>query len=294
MTDVRVLWDGRALLGEGPVWDAREGALWFVDIKRRHVHRVDPVAAAHWQWTAPAQIGWILPAVGGGFITGLQTGLHHFAPTQGSFRHLADVEPHLPGNRLNDATTGPDGRIWFGSMDDSESAASGRFYRWDGCDVQDTGIAAVPITNGPALSPDGSILYHVDTAGGLIHAASLGADGRVESVRPFAAVAPEEGHPDGLTTDSAGNVWVGIWGGYCARCYRPDGSLLRQVDLPAANITKVALGGPDGRTAFVTSARIGLDDAALADQPHAGAVFSFDVDIAGKPLPLARAPALAQ
>ena len=87
---------------------------------------------------------------------------------------------------------------------------------------------------------------------------------------------------------------MGIWGGYCARCYRPDGSLLRQVDLPAANITKVALGGADGRTAFVTSARIGLDDAALADQPHAGAVFSFDVDIAGKPLPLARAPALAQ
>lgn len=289
MTDVRVLWDGAALLGEGPVWDARDGALWFVDIKQRHVHRVDPATGESRRWSAPAQIGWVLPADGGGFVAGLQTGLHHFDPEAETFRHLAHVEPGHPGNRLNDATVGPGGRIWFGSMDDGESAATGRFYRWDGRSVEETGIAAVPITNGPAMSPDGSTLYHVDTAGGLIHAAALAPDGSVQGSRPFARIAPEDGHPDGVTADSAGNVWAGIWGGHCARCYRPDGSLLRQVDLPAANITKIALGGKDGRTAFATSARIGLDEAALADQPHAGALFAFDVETPGQPLPLALA-----
>ncbi|WP_420606608.1 SMP-30/gluconolactonase/LRE family protein [Novosphingopyxis sp.] len=284
----RIVWDGGALLGEGPVWDGRDDSLWFVDIKGRHVHRVDPESGASRSWLAPAQIGWVVPAVGGGFVAGLQTGLHRFDPDEDDFQHLADVEPDLSGNRLNDATVDPDGMIWFGSMDDGERAVTGRIYRWDGNSVQASAIPAVPITNGPAIAPDGATLYHVDTLGGVIHAAALIAGSDTGGTREFVRIAPEDGYPDGVTTDSAGNVWVGLWGGHCARCYAPDGTLLRQVELPAANITKIALGGKDGRTAFATSARIGLDEAALAAQPHAGAVFAFDVDVPGRHLPLAR------
>ncbi len=31
-----------ATLGEGPVWVARENALWFVDIKEQRIYRFDP------------------------------------------------------------------------------------------------------------------------------------------------------------------------------------------------------------------------------------------------------------
>jgi sugar lactone lactonase YvrE len=286
--EVRTVWAGGAQLGEGPVWDARSGALWFVDIKGRLVHRYEPETGEVASWSAPAQVGWVLPSDDGRFIAGLQSGLARFDPATGGFEPLADVEPDLPGNRLNDATVGPDGVIWFGSMDDGERQATGRVYRFDGRRVAVTGIAPVTITNGPALSPDGRTLYHVDTLAGVVHAIPVAVDGTTGEAREFVRIDPAHGNPDGVTVDSAGNVWVGLWGGWCARCYAPDGSLRREVRLPTANVTKVALGGADLKTAYVTTASIGLADAALAAQPEAGGLFAFEVDVPGQRPPLAR------
>lgn len=285
---IETIWRGAATLGEGPVWDAGRGVLWFVDIKQRHVHRLNPATGETRCWPAPAQIGWVLPAEGDALLAGLQTGLARFDPDTGAFEHLIDVEPDRPGNRLNDATVAPDGSVWFGSMDDGESAETGRVYRWNGRHVVDTGISPVCITNGPGISPDGRTLYHVDTVGGTIHAVDIAADARTGAARDFVRIDPAHGNPDGVTVDSAGNVWVGLWGGACARRYGPDGALQTEIDFPAANITKVALGGAGLATGFATSARAGLDTAALADQPEAGNLFAFAVDVPGQSLPLAR------
>ena len=103
-----------AMLGEGPVWIARDQALWFVDIKKRHIHRFDPAGAALRSWDAPAQVGWVLPADDGGLIAGLQGGLHRFDPESGGFDLIAPIETDRPDNRLNDAVTDAQGRIWFG------------------------------------------------------------------------------------------------------------------------------------------------------------------------------------
>lgn len=288
MTQSRIAWNGKAVLGEGPVWDERDACLWFVDIKERLVYRLDPASRESRSWPAPAQVGWVLPASGGGFLAGLQGGLYHFTPPDGGFRCVVEVERDRPGNRLNDATIGPDGSVWFGTMDDAAREKTGHVYRWNGTNLQKTSIPAAVVTNGPAVSPDGKTLYHVDTFEGVILAlpitsAELNTPG-VEFVR----IDPSEGHPDGAIVDAAGNVWVGIWGGSCARCYGPDGKLLRQVDLPAENVTKVALGGPERKTAFATTARADLDAEALARQPEAGAVFAFEVDVPGQAYPLVR------
>ncbi|MHA6722737.1 SMP-30/gluconolactonase/LRE family protein [Sphingomonas sp. RS2018] len=288
MVEITRCWNGQAILGEGPVWDARSDVVWFVDIKAPRVHRYDPATGKTDSWDAPTRVGWVLPSEGGGLIAGLKTGLARFDPETGQFAPLAVVEPDLPGNRLNDATVAPDGTIWFGSMDDGESAATGHVYHWDGSSVTRTDIAAVPITNGPGMAPDGRTLYHVDTLGGVIHAIPVDVDGSVGVARPFVTIDPTDGNPDGVSVDSAGNVWVGLWGGSCARLYAPDATLLTEVRLPAANITKVALGGPDLKTAYATSALIGMDDAALAAQPDSGALFSFPVEVAGQSAPLAR------
>ncbi|KLE36152.1 gluconolaconase [Aurantiacibacter luteus] len=288
MTEVRQLWRGEATLGEGPAWDSRRGVLWFVDIKQRHVLCYSPRDGEVQRWAAPAQVGWVLPTAGETLLTGLQTGLALFDPRDGSFTHRADVEGDLPGNRLNDATVAQDGSVWFGSMDDRETAVSGRFYRWDGNRVVDSGLSPVAITNGPCLSPANDRLYHVDTIGGRIDVATLDKNGAVECVEEFARIDPADGHPDGVSIDSAGNVWLGLWGGWRARLYSPTGEILREVRLPASNVTKVALGGPDLTTAYVTTARAGLTDAQLAEQPDAGSLFAFDVDVPGLPLPPAR------
>lgn len=288
MTKLRIVWSGNAVLGEGPVWDVRDACLWFVDIKERLVYRLDPATGESRSWRAPAQIGWLLPASAGGFLAGLQGGLFHFRPDDSSFRCITEVEPELPGNRLNDATVGPDGTVWFGSMDDTACLKTGQLYRWNGKVAERMSIPAAVVTNGPGVAPDGKTLYHVDTLAGVVRALPIGPVGLNRPGTDFVRIDPAEGQPDGVIVDSAGNLWMGVWGGSCVRCYAPDGSLLRQVDLPASNVTKVALGGPELRTAFVTTARVGLDADTLARQPSAGSVFSFEVDVPGQSYPLVR------
>ena len=157
-TEPRSVWNVAAELGEGPVWVERDEALWFTDIKRRKIHRYEPASGRKRSWDAPEQIGFVLPARSGGFVAGLQSGLHRFDPASGGFERIAEVEPDRPANRLNDAVVDPSGRIWFGTMDDGEKGPTGSFYRFEAGEVIPTGLAGISITNGPAVSPDGDIL----------------------------------------------------------------------------------------------------------------------------------------
>lgn len=268
-----------ATLGEGPIW--HDGALWFVDIKQHLVHRFSPDSGALDTWLAPAQVGWVQPA-GGGMLAGLQSGLHRFDPNDGSFVFLAAVEADRPGNRLNDSCVDPSGRLWFGSMDDGESAPTGRIFRADARGIA-TMIDGIAITNGPAVSPDGGTLYHCDTLAGTIYTCAIDADGALTGCRVFVQVdTATHGHPDGPIVDAEGHLWVGYFGGGCVRRYAPDGRQVAEVRLPVANVTKIAIGGADGRTAYATTAAKGLSEADRADQPFAGDVFAFDAGVAGQ------------
>jgi sugar lactone lactonase YvrE len=53
------------------------------------------------------------------------------------------------------------------------------------------------------------------------------------------------------------------------------------VRFPCSNITKLAFGGSDFRTAFATSARHHLSEEQLAEQPLAGGLFRFELDVPG-------------
>ena len=258
------------------------GTLWFVDIKRHrlYAHR-DGTPLREWQ--APAQIGWVQPAGNGGLIAGLQTGLSRFDPATGTFGTPLPVEPDRPGNRLNDATVDAAGRLWFGSMDDAEEAPSGRLYRADTAGIAPVADGIV-ITNGPALSPDGRTLYHCDTMKGLVLACDVTDDGSLANQRLFARVdCATQGHPDGPIVDAEGHVWVGFFGGWCVRRYAPDGRQVAEIRFPVANVTKIAIGGPDGRTAYATTAAKSLSEADRAAQPLAGDVFAFDAGVQGQP-----------
>jgi xylono-1,5-lactonase len=273
-----------AELGEGPVWNAADSALWFVDIKAPAIHRFDPSAGVHRSWTAPEPVGWILPASGGGFVVGLKSGLHLFNPASGRFERLAAVEPDLPSNRLNDAATDPSGRIWFGTMDDTERQESGRFYLFDRGRVTATSLPPVKISNGPAVSPDGRILYHVDTAGQVIHASEVGENGEILATRDFVRFSAGEGFPDGPTVDSEGCLWIALFFGWAARRYSPQGELLATVRFPVSNITKLAFGGEDLKTVYATTARLHLKPEDLERQREAGNLFAFRTQVAGLPV----------
>jgi sugar lactone lactonase YvrE len=170
-------------------------------------------------------------------MTGLQTGLHRFDSKTGDFATVVSAEPDSQGNRLNDAAVDHRGRLWFGSMDDRERAPTGRVYVFDRGDVSAAPIDPVIITNGPAISPDGDTLYHVDTMGGRIVAYDIESDGSLGAHRLFAAIEPEDGYFDGLKSPTR-RVACGSRAlrrlGCTPLCAL--GELLEFVRLPVANV----------------------------------------------------------
>jgi xylono-1,5-lactonase len=275
-----------AELGEGPAW--HQDRLWFVDIKGPRVHCFTPADGTRHSWEAPAPVGFVLPVAGGGFIAGLKSGLHRFDPGTGAFTLLTTVEPAEWGNRLNDGAVDPSGHLWFGSMHDPEETASGALYRLDPDGTPRARDSGYIVTNGPAFSPDGRTLYHTDTLGQVIHAFDLDGSGAVTGKRDFVRIETPGICPDGPIVDAEGCVWTGLFGGWGVRRYAPSGELIGEIRLPCSRVTKAAFGGPDMRTLFMTTAWLGLSEAARAEEPLAGGLFSVRVDVPGLPTTVIR------
>lgn len=290
MADVQLsepvsIWQLGAGLLEGPVWIEHDQALWFTDIKGQRIYRHKPGSdmAPGGFWEAPGQIGFILPFEKGGFAAGLQNGVHRFDERDGSFSLIVDPEPRLPGNRINDGTVDPAGRLWFGTMDDGEAETTGAIYRM-GADAQCWRESPLTsITNGPAFSPDGRTCYHTDTLGGIIYACDVSPAGALSNRRVFATIPNEQGYPDGPTVDAEGCVWTGLYMGWAVRRYSPGGELLETIRFPVDAVTKIAFGGPELKTVFATTANKHLSADDLIDQPRAGDLFRFEVDVPGLP-----------
>ncbi len=269
-------------LGEGPVWSPGERALWFVDIKQRKLHRWSETEGLR-SWDAPDQTGFVLPLETAGWVAGVRSGLHRFDPATGAFELITTVEPDRPQNRLNDGTVDARGRLWFGSMDDSEHGDTGALYRWDGAGAPVRMDDGYGITNGPAISPDGRRLYHTDTRRRTMFVFDLAEDGSLSSKREFLRFGEGEGNPDGPVVDAEGCVWTAQFAGWGVRRYSPDGELLAFVRFPVANITKVAFGGEDLCTVYATTARLHLSPEQAQAQPLAGGLFRFRSDTPGQP-----------
>lgn len=271
----------RSALGEGPRWISRRNELFWVDIIGPALHSLSLEDGAVQSWMFDEPIGWIIERAGrDDFVIGLKSGFASLSLDPFVITPIGNPEPDRPFNRLNDAKVDSAGRIWAGSKNDRDEQASGALYRLDtnlNWSRLDDGYG---VTNGPTFSPDGSILYHTDSARRVVYAFNLSADGQLTGKREFIRFENEWGYPDGMTTDSEGGIWIAHWDGGRVSRFRPDGTLERSIHLPASNITSCAFAGPDLDRLFVTSASLYREGEA-----EAGALFEVHADVCGLPAP---------
>ncbi|MGO4706254.1 SMP-30/gluconolactonase/LRE family protein [Microvirga sp. 2MCAF38] len=265
------------VLGEGALWDHRTGTLYWVDIKNPGIWHYQPETGKHGRVDAPERVGFVaLTTDTDMVVAGFKSGLYRLHLWGGQTQPLAAPEPDKPGNRINDGHVGPDGCIYFGTMDDSEESPSGAFWRWDGRKLTRLRDGIV-ITNGPAFSPDGKTFYGIDTLGKTIYAHDV-QNGVLGSGRVFVHFEDGWGNPDGMCVDAEGHVWACHWGGSRITRFRPDGSIERILPVPTAQVTKCAFGGPDLTTLYITTAGIGHDPTI---DPMAGHLFAVETGIKG-------------
>ena len=279
-SDILCVADVHAVLGEGPVWVALEAALYWVDIKGRKIFRLDERGKLE-QWETPFRVGSLAPRAGGGFIAGTDHGIGSVDLETGRFEIVQDPEADLPDNRLNDGKVDRHGRFWAGSMDDTEKAATGSLYRVDP-DLRVTRIdEGYRVANGPAFSPAGDLMYHNDSGRRVTYVFDLDDDGNASNRRVLATYGADEGYPDGMTVDAEACLWIAFWDGWCVRRYSPEGQCMAKIEMPVARPTSCAFGGPDLDRLYITSANIGLDQAARSAQPQAGGLFMASPGVRG-------------
>ncbi|TIQ36634.1 MAG: SMP-30/gluconolactonase/LRE family protein [Mesorhizobium sp.] len=271
-------------LGESPTWHPLTRELFWVDLRRPCLHRLQPESGTVTSWPMPDVIGSVVPRARGGVVVALRHGLHAFDADAGQLTSLATVEYGPPQHRLNDMKCDPAGGIVCGSMWDYGLHASGALYRVDAKGRTVLLRERIAVPNALAFSPDWRTLYFADTRKGGIERADFDpADGCVGEWSLFAGGQAAPGRPDGATVDAEGFLWNARYQGGALARFAPDGRLDRLVRLPVSQPTSCAFGGEDLRTLYVTTATQTLNAAERAEQPLAGALLALDVGVAGLP-----------
>lgn len=255
-----------AALGEGPTWDPATGRLLWIDILGSRVHTYDPATGRRTLRRTGQHVGAVKPRAGGGLVLNLRDGIGLLDPDD-TFRWL-HRDP-VPGRRANDAAVARDGSLWAGTMRYDEAPGGGTLSRVTGDGSVQVLLDDVAVSNGTGWSPDGRLMYYIDSPTRRVDVFDVGAaDGRITGRRSWVTIEDGAGFPDGLTVDAEGGVWVALWDGGAVRRYTPDGDLDRVIELPVPRVTACAFGGPDLTDLYVTTARVGL----TAPHPLAGSL----------------------
>lgn len=274
MALVECVWNAGAILGESPVWVVDERRLYWVDIQTSRLFQYDPESQHKQTWTFESRITSIAPRVSGGYVTTFAEGFELLGPRMQRDGMLAQPEADLPHNRFNDAKVDTCGRFWAGTMDEREKRPSGSIYRLDSqldCRLMDDGYV---VSNGPAFSPDGSLLYCADSKRGVVYRCDLDSQGHISGKCRFAEFAAHIGCPDGMTVDEEECLWVCHWGGSRVTRFSPAGEAIGTIPLPVRNVTSCCFGGAKLDVLYITSARQGISRDELSRQPLAGGLFA--------------------
>lgn len=280
---VEIAVDAGNELGEGVVWSPDRGEVLWTDIQAKTFWSYNLASRTETATALPERLACFAPLGGTSLLAGFATGLESFDLASGRRMPIAAIEADLKTTRLNDGKLDRQGRLVFGTMDESERTPRKIGHIWSFVAGQTPRIlhSGVGISNSICFSPDGRRMYFADSPDRKILCFDYDdSTGDLSNPSVFAEV-QGPGYPDGSTIDSEGRLWNAEWGGGRIVCYTPRGKVDRVIELPCRQITCCAFGGPAMATLFVTSACIGLKEAARMAQPHAGALFALTPGVGG-------------
>jgi len=271
----------RDILGECPLWDEREGALFWVDIRRPALRRFDPASGDVATRPMPDLVGSIALARPGTLLVALAERVAVYDWESDRLDTVAELPVRIADHRFNDGRCDRQGRFWVGTMHNVTRAPEGTLYRLDPGGELMPVLDRICIPNSLAWSPDGRTMYFADS---LRHAIARHdfdpGTGALGAAQPFVATVPPA-FPDGSTVDAKGFLWNAEFNGGRVVRYTPDGQVDRVVAVPTPRPTSCAFGGADLRTLFITSTSQAMSDAEREREPLAGALFAFDAGVAG-------------
>ena len=282
---VDILHPGPCRLGEGPVWDARDQSLYWVDILEGHVLRHEIRSGETHTTPTGEDVGCIfLTRDRDWVVAALRSGWHWLHLASGRSHFISKPEQSGPACRFNDGAVDARGRIWTGTLEDGERNPVGGLFRLDPDLRSHTMDEGFLCSNGIDWSTDGEWLFFVDSRRDAIFRYRYDADtGSIGKRELFVDTRNFAGLPDGIAVDAEGLLWCAFWDGAALRAFASDGRPVVTIPVPALRPTSLCFGGTDMKTMFVTSATVGLTDRELAESPASGSTFVIQSRTAGRP-----------
>lgn len=265
----------RDKLGEGPFWDHRTGALYWVDHLGPTVRRFIPETGECREWLLPKTVGCAgLTENEQRLVLALTDSFAVLDLETGACEEVAAVPQDRPAIRLSDGRCDRWGGFVVGSAVIDFAGPEGALYRLNPDYSVEVLRAGIMLSNAVCFQRDGKRMHFTDTRSGIVMACDYAPDGPLPAEpEPFADARDHGASPDGATVDSQGGLWVAqIRTGEITR-FSPDGSFDRKFDMPVPYATSVCFGGTDLDVLYVTTVReTGMQ--IRSDHPQAGAVFA--------------------
>jgi sugar lactone lactonase YvrE len=284
------VFEGKDVLGEGPVWDEKLGELFWVDIESRKLKRYRSIDGKTSEYSFEQKIGCAVPSDDGSWIIALEDGFYRFDPESGSSTLIVNTPDAVLNNRLNDGKCDPAGRMWAGTMS-KKWQRDASLYTLEANHKLTVRLPGVVCSNGLAWNSEATTMYYIDSYERIVYAFDYDAGtGNISNQRAAITFTDEEkGGPDGMSIDSEGNLWIGHWGGWQVSCWNPRTSeKLAIVELPVHNVTSCAFGGEHLDELYITTTITGNDGNDMSKQPLAGGLFRVKLNVKGLPVQRAK------
>jgi L-arabinonolactonase len=216
----------------------------------------------------------------------MEHGLYRLEPLSGMHEFFFEPEAERPENRFNDGRCDRRGRFLASSMHEPRTVPQGALWQLDPAKGVRLLTDQALVGNGLAFSPGDRFMYWSDSRRHRVFRFDYDIDtGSAWNQRLWLESDDSQGRPDGAAMDTDGCYWSARFAGSRVIRFTPDGRIDREIRLPVSQVTMCAFGGADRRTLYITIAREGLDEAALAEQPLAGGIFAVDPGCQGLPEP---------
>lgn len=266
---------------EGPLWDDRDGGLWWTDIPGSAVHRLDVGSGEDEVIPVDRTVGALAPRTAGGFAVASCDGFGFLEG--GRVELIAPLNADDPAMRMNDGKCDAAGRFYAATMAFDPSTREGALYRLDADHSSHLMVDGVGIGNGLAWSSGGETLFYIDTVTRGVDAFDVDvATGDLSNRRRVVSIDERDGDPDGMCLDDEGALWVALWGGGQVRRYSVAGELLGVVAVPVSNVTCAAFGGSEYDELFISTAAP-HHSGSTASEPLGGALFRIRPGVTGPP-----------
>ena len=276
-------------LAETPIWDNRNGCLYWTAMFEGKIGEWNPVTRVERRWDSGGK--WIASAVPARDISKLlvvmEGGVFLLDKESGKFELIVNPEPNKPQNRYNDSRVDARGRIFVSSVAKTFATPAfsedqkGAFYmvEKDGkVTVIEDGIIQY---NCMVWTADNKKMYIVDTWNAALLEWDYDLDkGPVGKSRVVLNCKDTYGTPDGLSIDEEGNFYICHWSGKIS-VWDKNIKLKEVVQFPVEQVCCGGFGGKDMKDFYIATARFQYTAEQLGDRRGAGGIFMAKLPVAG-------------